>query len=78
MIQESAANYCNIVEYACALYLRNGLDKKLFEITFKSDVLAVKRKEGPYEMIANKSKLNSDEYENINRVYEKLKKKGKT
>ena len=58
ILSELSSNYCNAYEYACDLYLNNGIDKKLFRSVFKDEIEAIVQNQG----IASKmGKLISDE-----------------
>lgn len=66
--EEYAANYCNILEYACELYLKNGIDKKLFKNTFKYEVIAIANKNGPASFLNDDFTTNDDIYASIKKV----------
>lgn len=44
--RELATNYCNAFEHACGLYLKGGIDKKLFLDTFKDEIISIGNGEG--------------------------------
>lgn len=72
LIDEAAANYCNALESACALYLDFGISRKLFKTVFKDELITVVKNEGIASFLEEKD-VNGDikTYESIRKVIAK-------
>ena len=73
VIEEAAANYINSVEIACALYLNNGINKKLFKIVLKDELEIISRTEGVASFLSiGDMDGSNDVYKNIRLVSKEL------
>lgn len=67
LIDEAASNYYNSLEGACGLYLKNGLDKNLFETMFKEEISTLEEGLGIASFI-NRNEVEGDTYSSILKV----------
>ena len=66
LIEELASNYCNAFEYACSLYKKKAIDKKLFKDVFMNEIESICLGKGIAGIFDDTIKrVNSNVYEEI-------------